>query len=110
MTNLHTAVAQQLRGAPVASGAGLLVRCRDCGERLREGQPITAIARRFPSGTWSVSEVYCAGADVPVPRGITEWVVLEAELATLSSQPSMSHQLVLDNVDVVSQGIAFAGP
>lgn len=108
--NPHSAVAQQLRGVPVGSGAGLLVKCRDCGDRLREGQPISAVARRFPGGSWHVSEIYCAGADVPVPRGITEWVVLEAELATLSSQSRMSHQLVLDQVDVVSMGTAFRGP
>ncbi|WP_254531318.1 hypothetical protein [Natrinema gelatinilyticum] len=67
-THRHCLLEQQFEGARIT--AGETVSCRDCGDHLHEGRPISVRACRYSDEpAYTIAAIYCAGC---APTDLTE--------------------------------------
>ncbi|WP_254530447.1 hypothetical protein [Natrinema gelatinilyticum] len=101
-THHHCLLEQQFDGARIA--AGETIPCRDCGDHLHEGRPISARACRYSDEpVYTIAAIYCADC---APTDLTETapgrvdVLLEADLGL--AMAGQTHWTILVDPTVVA--------
>ncbi|WP_254533324.1 hypothetical protein [Natrinema gelatinilyticum] len=101
-TRHQSLLEQQFEGTRITPGE--TVSCRDCGDHLHEGRPISARACRYSDEpTYTIAAIYCAGC---APMELTETahgrddVLLEADMGL--AMASQTHWTILIEPTVVA--------